>query len=66
MNQDILQGNWEEMKGKMKQTWGWLSDNDLTEIEGDRQEILGKLQKHYGYTRQDAERAIKEWQSSWH
>lgn len=60
MNKDIFEGKWEEVKGKMKQAWGKFTDDDLTEIEGNQQEIYGKLQKHYGYTKDQAEKAIKE------
>ena len=64
MNKDIFQGKWEEMKGKMKKQWGKLTDNDFTEIEGNNQEIFGKLQKHYGYSKDEAEKALKKMQDS--
>ncbi len=60
MNKDIFEGKWEEVKGKMKQAWGKLTDDDWKQIEGNHQEIYGKLQKHYGYNKDEAERAIKE------
>lgn len=60
MNKDIFQGKWEEMKGKMKKQWGKLTDDDYTEIEGAHQEIYGKLQKHYGYSREEAEKAVDD------
>ncbi|MBA2650495.1 MAG: CsbD family protein [Legionella sp.] len=60
MNKDIFEGKWEEIKGKMKQSWGKLTDDDLDEIEGNQQEIYGKLQKHYGYSREQAEKAIRD------
>ncbi len=60
MNRDIFEGTWEEIKGKVKQNWGKLTDNDLKEIEGNQQEIFGKLQKHYGYSKDEAERAVKD------
>lgn len=62
MNTDIFQGKWEEVKGRMKKTWGKLTDDDLKVIEGTHQEIYGILQKHYGYSKQEAEKAIKEFQ----
>ncbi|KTD19031.1 CsbD family protein [Legionella jordanis] len=62
MNKDIFEGRWEETKGKMKQFWGWLTDDDLAELEGNQQEIFGKLQKHYGYSREEAERAVRDFQ----
>jgi len=60
MNKDIFQGKWEEMKGKMKKTWGKLTDNDYEEIKGNHQEIYGKLQKHYGYNKEESEKAVKD------
>ncbi|MCC5791471.1 MAG: CsbD family protein [Legionellaceae bacterium] len=60
MNRDIFEGRWEEVKGKMKQVWGKLTDDDMREIEGNHQEIFGKLQKHYGMTREEAEKELKK------
>ncbi|CEG58412.1 CsbD family protein [Legionella fallonii] len=62
MNTDIFQGKWEEIKGRMKKTWGKLTDDDLKVIEGTHQEIYGILQKHYGYSKDEAEKAIKDFQ----
>lgn len=58
MNRDIFEGQWEEVKGKIKQQWGKLTDNELQEIEGNQQEIYGKLQKHYGYTKEQIKKQI--------
>lgn len=60
MNKDIFQGSWEELKGKIKKNWAKFTDDDLQEIEGNQQEIYGKLQKHYGYTKERAEKEIKD------
>lgn len=62
MNKDIFEGKWEEVKGKMKQAWGKLTDDDFKTIEGSHQEIYGKLQKHYGYTVDQAKQAVKDFQ----
>ncbi|WP_454785044.1 CsbD family protein [Legionella sp. WA2024007413] len=62
MNKDIFQGKWEEIKGKMKKTWGKLTDDDFKEIEGSHQEIYGKLQKHYGYSKDEVNKAVKDFQ----
>ncbi|HRD69277.1 MAG: CsbD family protein [Legionella sp.] len=64
MNTDIFEGKWEELKGQLKQAWGKLTDDDLTQIQGSQQEIYGKLQKHYGYTKEQAEKAVKEFRST--
>lgn len=53
MNTDILKGNWEEVKGEVKQRWGKLTDDDLATVNGDNQKLSGLLQKHYGYAKDD-------------
>ena len=62
MNKDIFEGKWEEVKGKMKKTWGKLTDDDFKVIEGAQQEVYGKLQKHYGYSKEEAQKAVKDFQ----
>jgi uncharacterized protein YjbJ (UPF0337 family) len=62
MNKDILQGNWNIIKGKIKEKWANLSDNDLAEINGKREQLVGKLQKKYGIAKERAEREIAEWE----
>jgi uncharacterized protein YjbJ (UPF0337 family) len=66
MNKDIFQGKWEEVKGKIKQTWGKLTDDDLKEIQGNQQRIFGLLQKHYGYSEDQIKKALKDFQSDTH
>lgn len=60
MNKDIFQGKWKELKGKVKEKWSSLTDDDLTRIEGKTEELSGILQKKYGYNKQQAEREIEE------
>jgi uncharacterized protein YjbJ (UPF0337 family) len=55
MNTDILQGKWNQLRGKVKERWGALTDDDLTRIEGKRDVLVGLLQEKYGYARQRAE-----------
>jgi uncharacterized protein YjbJ (UPF0337 family) len=55
MNTDILKGKWKQLTGDVKKTFGKLTDDDLTQIEGNRDKLLGKLQERYGYTREQAE-----------
>lgn len=59
VNQDILAGKWKQVRGKAKQWWGKLTDNDLDRINGRSEELIGKLQEVYGYTRQDAETEVE-------
>ena len=60
MNKDILKGTWLQIKGKIKEKWGKLTDNDLGEIEGKGEKLLGLLQKKYGYIRDKAELEYKD------
>ena len=61
MNWDRIEGNWKEFKGKAKQQWGKLTDDDLTQIDGRREELSGRLQRHYGYGKDVADREIDDW-----
>ena len=60
MNADVLKGKWTEMKGEVKEQWGKLTDNDLTEIEGKEEKLLGLLQKRYGYAQEKAKEEYKK------
>ncbi len=55
MNADVLRGKWKEIKGGVKEKWGKLTDDDLTQVEGKEEQLLGLLQKRYGYTREKAQ-----------
>jgi len=55
MNKGVLQGKWREMKGKIKEQWGKLTDDDLDRIEGKGEQLFGLLQQRYGYARDKAE-----------
>lgn len=58
MNSDQIEGNWKEMKGKVQQQWGKLTDDDLDKIDGRREELIGKVQQAYGKNREEAEREV--------
>jgi uncharacterized protein YjbJ (UPF0337 family) len=60
MNWDLVKGNWKQFTGKVKQKWGKLTDNELTLIAGKRDELIGKLQEHYGYAKDKAEKELDE------
>jgi uncharacterized protein YjbJ (UPF0337 family) len=59
INKEILGGKWEEVKGKLKQQWAKLTDEDLKSIEHNNIEIYGKLKQHYGYTKEEIERQLE-------
>jgi len=62
MNRDIIEGNWKQMVGKVKQQWGKLTDDDLDVIQGKRDVLVGKIQERYGMSRDEAEKSFEEWQ----
>lgn len=64
MNWDQVKGNWNQVKGAAKVKWGKLSDDDLLEIDGERDKLVGKLQEAYGIGKEEAEERIDDfnWQ----
>ena len=61
MNWDIIEGKWEQLKGSVKEKWGDLTDDDLTQMAGSRDRLAGKLQERYGIAKEEADRQIDEW-----
>jgi uncharacterized protein YjbJ (UPF0337 family) len=55
MNADVLKGKWKELKGGVKEKWGKLTDDDLTQVEGNEDKLIGLLQKKYGYSKEKAQ-----------
>ena len=66
MNKDRIEGNWNQLKGKVRQQWGKLTDDDLDQIKGNYEILSGRLQEVYGLSKEDAERRIKEWNTEAH
>jgi uncharacterized protein YjbJ (UPF0337 family) len=60
MNEDRIRGNWWQFKGKVKEKWGKLTDDDLEVIEGRSEQLIGKLQERYGIAKEEAEKQFKE------
>jgi uncharacterized protein YjbJ (UPF0337 family) len=58
MNRAVLSGKWKEIRGKVKQTWGKLTDNDLERISGRFEELTGLIEQRYGYTHDQAEKEV--------
>jgi len=56
-------GIWEQMKGRVKQQWGKLTDDDLKQLQGHVEELAGKLQQRYGLAKEEAERQAREFRS---
>ena len=62
MNEDRMQGNWNQMKGKVKEQWGKLTDDDLDVIAGRRDQLYGKIQERHGVARDEAEKQVKDFE----
>ena len=62
MNKDEAVGNWKQFKGKVKEQWGKLTDDDMTIIEGKRDQLVGKIQERYGYQKDQAEKEVDSWE----
>ena len=60
MNWDQIRGNWKQLKGKARETWGDLTDDDLDRIAGIRDQLIGRVQKRYGLETGAAERQVAE------
>lgn len=60
MNEDTMKGGWTQMKGKLRQAWGDLTDDDLAKLKGEREELVGFLQKKYGESREAIEEKLSK------
>lgn len=60
MNWDRIEGNWNEFKGSARKYWGKLTDDDMQEARGDREQLAGLIQQKYGIAKDEAERQIDE------
>ena len=61
MNRDIFEGKWKQFRGDVRKKWGELTDDDLAQINGDRDKLAGKLQERYGMAKEEADRQIDDW-----
>jgi uncharacterized protein YjbJ (UPF0337 family) len=59
MNHDRIDGNWKQVKGKLKEQWGKLTDDDLDVIAGKRDQLLGRIQERHGVAKEEAERQVQ-------
>lgn len=64
MTWDEIKGNWRQQKGRLKEKWGELTDDDIDKIDGKKDQLLGVLQNRYGRTRDVAEREIREFEDN--
>jgi uncharacterized protein YjbJ (UPF0337 family) len=66
MNTDIAKGKWNQLKGKIQQQWGDLTDDDIDRIAGRRDEFVGIMQEKYGKARDESEREFDEFTKTNH
>lgn len=64
MTDDIWKGKWKQLRGKIQETWGTLTDDELDELEGQRDQTIGKIQERTGKARAEVEAEIKKLESS--
>jgi uncharacterized protein YjbJ (UPF0337 family) len=64
MDLNRVEGNWKQMKGKVKEHWGKLTDDDLDVINGKQDQLEGRLQQRYGYAKDQARKEINDWYST--
>ena len=62
MNHDRIEGNWKQIKGKVKEQWGKLTDDDLDVIAGKRDQLLGRIQERHGIAKTEAEKQVNDWE----
>lgn len=63
MNWDQIEGRWKEFKGKAREKWGDITDDEYDRVEGKREQMVGLVQKKYGDSKDDAERKVDDWMS---
>ena len=63
MNKDTVEGNWKQFKGKVKEQWGKLTDDDFDVIAGKRDQLVGRIQERHGISRDEAEKQVKDWET---
>jgi uncharacterized protein YjbJ (UPF0337 family) len=61
MNKDTLKGQWQQLKGSVREQWGKLTNDDVDQIQGQSEQLVGKIQERYGVARDEAERQVNSW-----
>ncbi len=65
MNEHTLSGKWMQLKGKIRQQWGKLTDDDMDKIQGNYEMLVGRLQELYGRSREETEREVNSQFQQW-
>jgi uncharacterized protein YjbJ (UPF0337 family) len=63
MNRDTMEGKWKQLKGKIKAAWGELTDDEVTNVEGHRDQLVGKIQEKYGQSKEAIERQLSQYEN---
>ncbi|HZD41756.1 MAG TPA: CsbD family protein [Terriglobales bacterium] len=61
MNWDQVSGQWKQYKGKAKEKWGKLTDDEIDVVQGHRDQLVGKIQQKYGIGKEEAEKQVDDW-----
>ena len=61
MNRDRVEGNWRQFAGTVKEKWGKLTDDDLQVINGQQDQLVGRIQERYGVAKEEAQKQVKNW-----
>jgi uncharacterized protein YjbJ (UPF0337 family) len=64
MNKDILKGNWKQVKGMIKKNWSKITDDEVNQMEGDYDILVGKVQEKYGYKKEQAREKVNDFMKS--
>jgi uncharacterized protein YjbJ (UPF0337 family) len=64
MNWDVVKGKWKQVKGEARVKWGEITDDEMDQIGGEKDKLVGKLQERYGWSREEAEKRAEEFASA--
>lgn len=63
MNWDHVEGKWQRLRGRVREQWGKLTDDDVDVIAGKREQLIGLLQQRYGTARDEIERQVRDFEN---
>jgi uncharacterized protein YjbJ (UPF0337 family) len=66
MNWDQIEGNWKQMAGKARETWGNITHDEFTKIAGKRDQLIGMIQTRYGVAKEEAEKQVAKFEKGLH
>jgi uncharacterized protein YjbJ (UPF0337 family) len=61
---DRIAGNWKQFRGEVRKQWGKLTDDDLEQVRGERDKLVGRIQERYGVAQDEAQRQLDDWERS--